>query len=104
MYEAASAEDRCYDSRDLFALRGYNFDPARQRAHFEATWFARRGACWHRFDERIPQVPWQDGKVRAWLRKEGFEILATRDGARFVPLPEARRSRGFLTFYLVRRA
>ena len=103
MYEAASAEDRCYDSRDLFVLRGYHFDPARQLAHFEATWFVRRGARWNRYDEHIPQVPWPDGEVRALLWREGFEILTTRDGARFVPPHEARRARGFVTFYLARR-
>lgn len=103
MYEAASSEERCYDSRDLFVLRGYQFDAARRRARFEATWFVRRGTRWHRFEERIPQVPWEDGKVRALLRREGFEILATRDGARFVPRHETRRARGFVTFYLARR-
>jgi SAM-dependent methyltransferase len=104
MYESASAEDRCYDEGGLFLLRGYRYDPARHQAHFEATWFVRRGARWQRFDERIPQVPWPDRKIREMLRREGFEVRAACDAARFLPRQEARRARGFVSFYLVRRA
>jgi hypothetical protein len=103
MYEAASAEDRCYESRDLVVTRGYSFDPGRNLAHFEATWLVRRGARWNRYNERIPQVPWENRKLRVLLRQEGFEILASHDGARFVPRAQSRRARGFVTFYLARR-
>jgi len=103
MYEAASTEDRRYESRDLVVTRGYRFDAKRSLAHFDAVWSVRRGARWYGYEEHIPQVPWEDKKVRALLRQEGFEIVASRDGARFVPRVQARRARGMVTFYLARR-
>lgn len=103
MYQAASAEDRQYESRDLVVARGYRFDAKRGLAHFDAVWAVRRGARWYRYEEHIPQVPWEDRKVRALLRQEGFEVVASRDGARFVPRAQARRARGLVTFYLARR-
>jgi len=103
MYEAASSDRSYLDAGDFFLVRGYEFDSAHQKAHYEATWFVRRGAHWQRFVERIPQVPWPDVKVRAMLRQEGFALTATHDSARFVYGPEARGGRNLLTFYLARR-
>ncbi len=103
MYLAAPARHSFLDSGKLFLVRGYQFDRVRGRAHFEATWFARQGARWQRFDERIPQVPWPDAKLRALLRQEGFSLQAARDAARFLPAKEARRARRCVTFYLARR-
>jgi SAM-dependent methyltransferase len=103
MYRMASAEDRRYESRDLVVTRGYRFDAKRSLAHFDAVWSVRRGARWYRYEEHIPQAPWEDKKVRALLRGEGFEVVVSRDGARFVPRVQARRARGLVTFYLARR-
>ena len=103
MYEFASAEERRYDSRDLFLLRSYDFDRARGRASFTATWFVRLSKRWRRFDERIRQVPLSKKQILGTLRREGFEILAACDAARFLPQPDSRRSRGFVTFFLARK-
>lgn len=103
MYEAASAEDRRYKSRDLVVTRGYRFDARGNLAHFDAVWSVRRGARWYRYQEHIPQVPWEDSTIRKLLRWEGFEVVASRDGARFLPREQARRASGMVTFYLARR-
>ena len=103
MYEAASVEDRRYASRNLVVTRGYRFDARRNLAHFDVLCSVRRGGRWYRYEEHIPQVPWQDKKVPSLLRQEGFQVIASCDGARFVPREQARRARGFVTFYLARR-
>jgi SAM-dependent methyltransferase len=103
MYVAAPARHTFLDSGEMFLVRGYHFDAARKRAQFEATWFVRKGARWQRFDERIPQVPWSDARLRALLRQEGFALEAARDAAHYLPAGEARRASGCVTFYLTRK-
>ena len=104
LYQGASAENRCYDSADLFSLRGYEFDRARGKAQFAATWFVRQGAGWRRFDEKIDQVPWSRRQVVKALRSAGFRAIRCHDGAEFLPKTEARGRHAWLSFYLVRKS
>lgn len=103
LYQVAAADTRCYDQDGLFSVRGYEFDRARGKACFEATWFVQSGTQWRRFDERIAQVPWPRRQVTKALRKAGFEKIRCYDCAPFLPKGEGRRLRGALSFFLAQK-
>jgi hypothetical protein len=103
LYRGAADDTRCYDSGGLFSVRGYEFDGARGKGQFTATWFVQSGSRWRRFDEEIDQVPWSRQQVVKALRKAGFRAICCYDGAQFLPKGQRGGQRGWLSFFLAHK-
>jgi SAM-dependent methyltransferase len=72
------------------------------RAWSDVEWFVQRGALWRRFQERVEEVCWEEGEIRAALRKAGFDQVRSWDAA---PLfkDNSEIGAGCRSFFLARK-
>lgn len=59
------------------------FDALRRRASSDVDLFVREGRCWRRYRERVEEVCWTAGEIRAALRGAGFVSVRCHDAAPF---------------------
>ncbi len=72
------------------------------RARADVVWFVRKGDCWRRYQERVEEVCWSAGEIRAALRGAGFDQIRCWDAAPFFHDPLTRP--GNRTFWRARRS
>ncbi len=90
------------DTPDFKLVLHGGFDPAKMRAWLDLEWFLPEGKLWRHKNERVDEVCWTPGEIRAALREAGFQLLREVDGAPFFRGWDWATP-GCRTFYLARK-
>ena len=83
------------------AIHG-GFDPAKMCAWLDLEWFLPAGKLWRHKRERVGEVCWTPGEIRAALREAGFRLQRATDGAPFFRGWDWEEP-GCRTFYLAQK-
>jgi len=101
-YTELSRMTRWEEHKGFCVLWRGGCDARRERAWLDLDWFIPEKGLWRRHRERIQDTWWNDGEVRAALRRAGFGNVRSWDGTRVRPRAMNLR-RGNDRYYLARK-
>jgi SAM-dependent methyltransferase len=92
-----------HDAGDFAMVMHGGYDRARDKGWTDVEWFLRQGRHWIRRQERVEQVCWTPGEMRATLRQAGFDRIRAWDATPFFgTAPYIHK--GCRTIYLARKS